>query len=75
MKPKTFFGMPAIYLKVVVTIAGLMTFLKEAIPVQTTLTLGATLLIGGFIIFQAVKDKLILEILIYNLEMPKKIGF
>ena len=75
MKPKTFFGMPAIYLKAVVTVVGLMTFLKEAIPIQTTLILAGVLLGGGFLIFQAVRDKLILEILVYNLEIPKKIGF
>lgn len=75
MKPKTFFGMPVIYLKAVVTVVGLMTFLKEAIPIQTTLILAGVLLGGGFLIFQAVRDKLILEILVYNLEIPKKIGF
>ena len=75
MKPKTFFGMPAIYIKAVVTVIGLMTFLKESIPLQTTLIIGGILLGGGYLVVQAVKDKLILEILVYNLEMPKKIGF
>lgn len=75
MKPKTFFGMPTIYIKAVVTIVGLMSFLKESIPLQTTLVIALILLVGGFLVFQAVRDKLILEILVYNLEMPKKIGF
>ena len=75
MKPKTFFGMPVIYLRAVVTLVGLMTFLKESIPLQTTLVIAGILLGGGYLVFQAVKDKLILEILVYNLEMPKKIGF
>ena len=67
--------MPVIYLRVVVTVVGLMTFLKESIPLQTTLVIAGILLGGGYLVFQAVKDKLILEILVYNLEMPKKIGF
>ena len=75
MKPKTFFGMPVIYLRAVVTVVGLMTFLKESIPLQTTLVIAGILLGGGYLVFQAVRDNLILEILVYNLEMPKKIGF
>lgn len=67
--------MPVIYLRAVVTVVGLMTFLKESIPLQTTLVIAGILLGGGYLVFQAVKDKLILEILVYNLEMPKKIGF
>ena len=75
MKPKTFFGRPAVYIKAVVTVIGLMTFLIESIPLQTTLIIGGLLLGGGYLVFQAVKDQLILGILVYNLEMPKKIGF
>ena len=67
--------MPVIYLRAVVTVVGLITFLKESIPLQTTLVIAGILLGGGYLVFQAVKDKLILEILVYNLEMPKKIGF
>ena len=47
MKPKTFFGMPVIYLRAVVTVVGLMTFLKESIPLQTTLVIAGILLGGG----------------------------
>ena len=48
MKPKTFFGMPVIYLRAVVTVVGLMTFLKESIPLQTTLVIAGILLGGGY---------------------------
>lgn len=75
MKPKTFFGMPLIFLKGVFTIAGFMCFLRGIIPVQTTLTVTGICLFLGFVVFQGVKDKQILEIWLYNLGLPKYLGF
>lgn len=78
MKPKTFFGMPLIFLEGVVSISGFMcfmNFLKAGFSVQTILSVTGISLVTGYLVFSAVKDKLLLEIIIYNSGLPKKIGF
>ena len=50
-------------------------FILKIVSIQTLLmTTGGTLFIG-YLIFQGVKDKLVMEILLSNASCPKKIGF
>ncbi len=77
MKPSTFFGMPMSFLKGVTSITGFMCplFVLKIVSIQTLLmTTGGTLFIV-YLIFQGVKDKLVMEILLSNASCPKKIGF
>lgn len=72
MKPKTFFGMPMYYLKLVTIIISFSIYI---FPLKISLILAGILLLGGFSVFQMIRDKLLLEIIVYNLGAPKKTGF
>lgn len=77
MKPSTFFGMPMSFLRLVTTITAAMCpfFILKIVSIQTLLTVTGGSLFIGYLIFQGIKDKLIMEILIFNFACPKKIGF
>lgn len=72
MNPKTVFGMPLYYLKLVTIVISFSIYIC---PLKISLILSGVLLLGGFFIFQMIKDKLLLEIIAYNLGVPKKTGF
>lgn len=77
MKPSTFFGMPMSFLKLVTIITGVMCplFILKVVSIQTLLITTFGTLFIGYLIFQGIKDKLIMEIIISNVSCPKKIGF
>ena len=77
MKPSTFFGMPMSFLKLVTIITFIMCclFNLKMVSIQTLLFITGGTLFTGYLIFQGIQDKLIMEILLSNAGCPKKIGF